>query len=149
MLRSCLMYESNCSTVLHLLCQDFCFMMLHMFLIDEESDLQASPSGSWTPVLEATILLLWQKQTLCVQGHSSFRNMHALFSRSKLPRPWALMDPHTIKVAGFGTLHWPHLVSGLFKVVKLGFFCPNTVFFWASAHFELALVQKIFWMVFT
>ncbi len=125
---SCLIQASGCSTVLGLLCRIFLFMMRQMFSMGERSGLQAGHFStrilllrSHDVVIDAVCglaLSCWKMQGLpwkrrCLDGSiccsRTWTYLSALmvpFQMCKLPMPHALMQPHTIRDAGFWTERW-------------------------------------------
>ncbi len=122
---SCLIQASSCSTVLGLLCRIFLFMMRQMFSMGEISGLQAGHFStrilllrSHDVVIDAVCglaLSCWKMQGLPwkrrrLDGSICYSRtwiyLSALmvpFQMCKLPMPHALMQPHTIRDAGFWT----------------------------------------------
>ncbi len=116
------------STVLGLLCRIFLFMMRQMFSMGERSGLQAGHFStrilllrSHDVVIDAVCglaLSCWKMQGLpwkrrCLDGSiccsRTWIYLSALmvpFQMCKLPMPHALMQPHTIRDAGFWTERW-------------------------------------------
>ncbi len=125
---SCLIQASSCSTVLGLLCRIFLFMMRQMFSMGERSGLQAGHFS--TPILllrrhDVVIdavcglaLSCWKMQGLpwkrrlldgsicCSRTWIYLSALMVPFQMCKLPMPHALMQPHTIRDAGFWTERW-------------------------------------------
>ncbi len=125
---SCLIQASSCSTVLGLLCRIFLFMMRQMFSMGERSGLQAGHFStrilllrSHDVVIDAVCglaLSCWKMQGLpwkrrrldgsicCSRTWIYLSALMVSFQMCKLPMPHALMQPHTIRDAGFWTERW-------------------------------------------
>ncbi len=124
---SCLIQASSCSTVLGLLCRIFLFMMRQMFSMGERSGLQAGHFSTWIllrshdVVIDAVCglaLSCWKMQGLpwkrrrldgsiwCSRTWIYLSALMVPFQMCKLPIPHALMQPHTIRDAGFWTERW-------------------------------------------
>ncbi len=125
---SCLIQASSCSTVLGLLCRIFLFMMRQMFSMGERSGLQAGHFStrilllrSHDVVIDAVCglaLSCWKMQGLpwkrrrldgsicCSRTWIYLSALMVPFQMCKLPMPHALMQPHTIRDAGFWTERW-------------------------------------------
>ncbi len=125
---SCLIQASSCSTVLGLLCRIFLFMMRQMFSMGERSGLQAGHFStrilllrSHDVVIDAVCglaLSCWKMQGLpwkrrrldvsicCSRTWIYLSALMEAFQMCKLPMPHALMQPHTIRDAGFWTERW-------------------------------------------
>ncbi len=125
---SCLIQASSCSTVLCLLCRIFLFMMRQMFSMGERSGLQAGHFStrilllrSHDVVIDAVCglaLSCWKMQGLpwkrrrldgsicCSRTWIYLSALMVPFQMCKLPMPHALIQPHTIRDAGFWTERW-------------------------------------------
>lgn len=117
-------WYSNCSTVLGL-CHIFLFKTCQIFLIGERSGLQADLLNTRTLLLRrhAVVLdavcsialscwimqgLLWKRHCLdanicCSKTWIHLTALMVPFKMCKLPTPYALMHPHTIRDASFWT----------------------------------------------
>ncbi len=174
---SCLIQASICSTVLGLLCRIFLFMMHQMFYMGERSGLQAGHFStrilllrSHDVVIDAVCglaLSCWKMQGLpwkrrrldgsicCSRTWIYLSALMVPFQMCKLPMPHALMQPHTIRDAGFWTERWWQLGLSLSSLVRMTW-RPSfpkrtsnfdssdhrTVFHFATVHFKWALAQS-------
>ena len=125
---SCLIQASNCSIVLGLLCCTFLFMMRQMFSIGERSGLQTGHFSTRILLLRSHDVVIdaecgmalscWKMQGLpwkrwrldgsicCSRTWIYFSALMVPFQTCRLPMPHALMQPHTIRDAGFWTERW-------------------------------------------
>ncbi len=118
----------SCSTVLGLLCRIFLFMMRQMFSMGERSGLQAGHFSTRILLLRSHDVVIdavcglafscwkmqglpWKRQRLdgsicCSRTWIYLSALMVPFQMCKLPMPHALMQPHTIRDAGFWTECW-------------------------------------------
>ena len=119
---------SSCSTVLGLLCRIFLFMMRQMFSMGERSGLQAGHFSTRILLLHSHDVVIdvvcclalscwkmqglpWKRRRLdgsicCSRTWIYLSALMVPFQMCKLPMPHALMQPHTIRDAGFWTECW-------------------------------------------
>ncbi len=111
-----LIQVSSCWRVRGRLWHIFRLMMIQMFSIGERSGLQAGQFSTWTLLLPKPCCcnscsmwfsikdVVW---SICCSKTFIYLSACIVPSRTcKLPIPFAIMHPHTIRDAGFWTEHW-------------------------------------------
>ncbi len=162
-------------------------MMRQMFSIGERSGLQAGQFSTRTLLLRSHAVVIaavcgfalscwntqglpWNRRRLegSICCSKSFIYLSAFivpFKTCKLPIPYALMHPHTIRDAGFWTEHWWHAgrsPSSLARRTRhpwsptrmsnLDVSDHRTLFHFKTVHFKWALAhrtRRCFWTMFT
>ncbi len=127
---SCLIYVSSSWRVHGRLWPIFSLMMHQMFPIGERSPLQAGQFSTWNLLLWSHAVVIavvcgfamscwntqgipWNRRRLegSICCSETFIHLSAFIvpsTKCKLPIPYALMHPHTIRDAGFWTERWWH-----------------------------------------